>query len=97
MKELLFVALVLACPLMMIWMMRGHGHGGRGSHIEGDGVRGDTGSEPRSLADLRRDRDEIDRLIEERTADEEAGSLSAGSTMSNAELADDAGHRAQAS
>lgn len=96
MRELLFVALVLACPLMMIWMMRGHGHGGRGSHIEGHGARGDSTSEPRSLADLRRDREEIDRLIEERTADEAAGSQSAGRTISNAELADDAGHHAPA-
>ncbi len=23
-RELLFIALILACPLMMIWMMRGH-------------------------------------------------------------------------
>ena len=28
MKELLFIALVIACPLMMILMMRGYGHGG---------------------------------------------------------------------
>jgi hypothetical protein len=59
-RELLFIALVLACPLMMIWMMRGHGHD-----------QGDTSSEPRSAAELRRQRDELDRLIEEREVEEE--------------------------
>ena len=64
MRELLFIALVLVCPLMMIWMMRGHG--GHASHIGGRHDHGDASSELRSAAELRRQRDELDRLIEER-------------------------------
>lgn len=54
----LFLLLVLlACPLMMVFMMRGgHGHGGH-SHS------GHDAREPRSLEDLRRRRDELDREI----------------------------------
>lgn len=53
-----FVLLVLACPLMMMLMMRG-GHGHRGHSHE---------AEPReaSTEDLRRQRDELDRKIEQR-------------------------------
>jgi hypothetical protein len=54
MRELLVIALVLACPLMMLLMMRSHRHGG------GDGPREVTTN------DLRRRRDELDRQIEER-------------------------------
>jgi hypothetical protein len=55
----LFLLLVLlACPLMMVFMMRGgHGHGGH-SHSGHDHAR-----EPGSLDDLRRRRDELDREI----------------------------------
>jgi hypothetical protein len=55
--------LVLACPLMMVWMMGGHGHGGGHDHEP----------EPReaSTDDLRRRRDELERLIEEREQDSE--------------------------
>ena len=63
MNELLFIAFVLACPLMMILMMRGHGHGSRHHHA-------DTSCEPRSVAELRRQRDELDRLIAEREVEE---------------------------
>jgi hypothetical protein len=74
MRELLLIAIVLACPLMMMFMMRGgHGHG---SHTEGH--RGgcghdhsDASGEPRSSAELRRERDDLDRLIEEREAEEQ--------------------------
>ena len=54
MRELLVIALVLACPLMMMLMMRGHRHGG--------------GDRPRDVTanDLRRYRDELDRQTEER-------------------------------
>ena len=63
MRELLVVALVLVCPLMMIWMMRGHGHGrGAGDHEHAH--RNDHG--PASTEELRRQRDELDRAIAER-------------------------------
>ncbi len=57
---LFFVFLVLACPLMMMLMMRGgHGHGHAG-HADEPKQR-DTPTD-----DLRRQRDELDRVIEER-------------------------------
>ena len=60
MRELLVIALVLACPLMMIMMMRGgHGHGRHGGHGR-DAASGGT------TDDLRRRRDELDALIAER-------------------------------
>jgi hypothetical protein len=69
MREVLFIALVLACPLMMMWMMRGgHGHGGHARH--GGGCHGGhdevTDAEDVSTQDLRRQRDELDRQIEHR-------------------------------
>ena len=56
MSNLLFLVLVLACPLMMWMMMRG-GHGGHGH-----GGHGHGGSSA-STDDLRRQRDELDREI----------------------------------
>ena len=69
-RELLFIALILACPLMMIWMMRGHGQGGHAhGHAVGSGHGpGDTSSE-KSTAELRRQHDELDRLIGERESE----------------------------
>ena len=69
MREVLFIALVLACPLMMIFMMRGgHGHGVQAGH--GGGCHGgyDDGSSTKdaSTQELRRQRDELDRRIAER-------------------------------
>jgi hypothetical protein len=71
MRDLLLVAVVLACPLMMVFMMRGgHGHGRNHRGHEG----GDAHElEPRqtSMDDLRRRREELDRLIEQREQSEE--------------------------
>lgn len=73
MSRLLILALVLACPLMMLWMMRGHRRGGHG----GDGDTRDASMQERSTTELRRRRDELDRLIEQRET-EEATSLQDG-------------------
>lgn len=35
MEQLLFLMVILACPLMMMLMMRGS-HGGHGNHMSGD-------------------------------------------------------------
>jgi hypothetical protein len=58
---LLFLLVLLACPLMMVWMMRGHGHG----HGHGHGSHGMPHDRPdtRSLDELRRTRDELDAEI----------------------------------
>lgn len=55
----LFFLLILACPLMMMFMMRGHGHGGHSA---------DVGDEPTtdSLADLKRRRAALDDEIASR-------------------------------
>ena len=74
MRELLLIAIILACPLMMMFMMRGgHGHGAHGEAHGGGGGHGhgDSSGEPRSSAELRRERDDLDRLIEEREAEEQ--------------------------
>jgi len=64
---LLILLLLLACPLMMVWMMRGHGgHGGHASHGAGHGhIHGaaDEMSGTGSLDELRRRRDELDAEI----------------------------------
>jgi hypothetical protein len=57
-STLFLLLLLLACPLMMVFMMRGgHGHGGHshGGH--------DHAGERASLEELRRRRDELDREI----------------------------------
>jgi len=61
---LLFLLILLACPLMMVWMMRGHGgrasHGGGHSqmHVATDGTSGTN-----SLDELRRRRAQLDAEI----------------------------------
>lgn len=72
MRELLFIAVILACPLLMILMMRGgHGHGGSGHSLGGCGHdHSAPSSDPTSTAELRGERDELERLIEEREAEE---------------------------
>jgi hypothetical protein len=60
------VLLVLACPLMMLFMMRGHGRGGDQDGHESAAAPGDVSTE-----ELRRRRDELDRQIAERAAGED--------------------------
>ncbi len=64
---LLILLLLLACPLMMVWMMRGHGgDGGHASHGAGhDEVHGDAEemSSTGALDELRRRRAELDAEI----------------------------------
>jgi hypothetical protein len=68
MRELLVVAVFLARPLMMIFMMRGgHGHSGHGHH---DGHEAGVPT-TKSSSELRLEREELDRLIEERAREEE--------------------------
>ena len=81
MSQYLFLLLILACPLMMILMMRGM-HGGQGGNATGGHRHGMAGGchggmhgqdEPESsLDDLRHQRDELNRRIEQREADEHA-------------------------
>ena len=62
---LLILLLVLACPLMMVFMHRG-GHGGHASHGEGHGhMQGavDEVSDTGSLDELRSRRAELDTEI----------------------------------
>jgi hypothetical protein len=61
----LVLLLVLACPLMMVLMMRGHGHGGGHGGHAGSGDQ-EAGPREASTDELRRRRAELDRLIEER-------------------------------
>jgi hypothetical protein len=56
MGQYLLFLLILACPLMMVFMMRGgHGHG----HAHGSS----GAQEPSSLDELHRRRDELDQEI----------------------------------
>jgi hypothetical protein len=60
--SLLLLLVFLACPLMMVWMMRGHrGHGSHGGGRHGD-MHGahSSGSDAASLHELRRRRAELD-------------------------------------
>ena len=72
----LLLLLIVACPLMMFFMMRGMhgGHGGNAEsgHEHGSGSNHDhAGTDANtSLDDMRRQRDDLDREIEEREATE---------------------------
>ena len=75
MSQYLFLLLVLACPLMMIFMMRGHGHGGHGQSEGRTGHGGCHGAhgghnghadQRASIDELRRQRDQLDQQIAER-------------------------------
>jgi hypothetical protein len=73
----LFLLLILACPLMMFFMMRGMhgGHGGNADngHAHGSsnnhGYAGTDSNTP--LDDLRRQREQLDLQIEQREAEEQ--------------------------
>ncbi len=66
MREFLFLALVLACPLMMIFMMRGgHARGGH-DHSGDDEPEATTPRERMSLDQLKHERDELNELIAQR-------------------------------
>lgn len=58
MREMILIAAILVCPLMMLLMMR-HGHG----HGHGHGARDNANV---ATPELRRRRAEIDRLIAQR-------------------------------
>ena len=81
-SSFLLLLLVLACPLMMVWMMRGgHGHGGHGHRREAKEDFDAPLMRERSTTGLRELRDELDRLIEEREqAEREQTGFEAGMT-----------------
>jgi hypothetical protein len=74
MSNYLFLLVVVACPLMMFWMMRGMHGGRRGEGAEGGPQEHESdcghGESRPSLAELQRRRDRIEREIEERKAEE---------------------------
>ncbi len=73
MGNYLYFLLILACPLMMIWMMRGM-HGGKadGGSAHGHAAGRSTGHrDSDSLDQLRRQRDQLDREIEQRETEEQ--------------------------
>jgi hypothetical protein len=77
MESVLFLLLVLVCPLMMFFMMRGM-HGGQGGnaqsgHAHGMGGCHGSGSDEQhgrhttmSMDELKHERDELNALISER-------------------------------
>ncbi len=67
MSGLIFL-LILACPLMMFFMMRGM-HSGRGNNADGGHDHAGTDANT-SLHELRRQREQLERQIEEREAEE---------------------------
>lgn len=72
-STVIFLALVLACPLMMVFMMRGgHGHG-HGGHTDqnANGREAGKGAKP-TTEELREQFDAIERQLAEREADEKA-------------------------
>ena len=73
-STIFLLLLVLACPLMVVLMMRGHGHGrGHSGHLGGRHGGRDGELEPREMSadELRRRRDALALLIEEREQDSE--------------------------
>ncbi len=69
MSTILLFLLILACPLMMIFMMRGHGHGhgghgGHGGHDQTDGANSQGDGKPGHVHDehCRHDDESLDDL-----------------------------------
>lgn len=78
-NALFLLLILLACPLMMVFMMRGMHGGGHGSSDHGHGREpiappGEDVDRAASLDELRRQRDSLDREIDEREARGEHGS-----------------------
>lgn len=80
-NALFLLLILLACPLMMVFMMKGMHGGSQGSSGHGHAHGGDHNSpagdeldRTASLDDLRRQRDSLDREIDEREAREKSGS-----------------------
>ena len=82
MSTTLLLLLILACPLMMVFMMRGmhgghgqaakeHDHDGPGEREHGHSVR--CRHDDESLEDLTRRRDELDEQIAAREHEERVG------------------------
>jgi hypothetical protein len=74
MSNYLLLLLLLACPLMMVWMMRGGhgGHAGEGHTHRAGGSHDDIDAPNKtSLEDLRRKRGELDDEIAKREAEEQ--------------------------
>ena len=71
--ELLFLLLILlACPLMMMFMMRGGSHGKNGMHAEdSDGNDKQNASDIASIEELRSQREALDTEIATREAAKE--------------------------
>jgi hypothetical protein len=100
MRELLFLLLLLACPLAMFIMMRsGHGHSGHGHSGHGHGghrhttAASESEGRPASVSELRRWRGELDRLIEER----ERAEVPVASEATSARTTEDSDQPARAS
>jgi hypothetical protein len=72
MRELLPILIVIACPLMMVLMMRGHQHGHRSGHHK------EISRERMSLDELKRHRDELNEEIAERAEHAAHSGYSAG-------------------
>jgi Spy/CpxP family protein refolding chaperone len=72
-----FLLLILVCPLMMVFMMRGHrghrGHGGRADRGQAQGHTGGHGHDDpsASIDELRHQREQLDSEIEERVAEKQ--------------------------
>ena len=64
--SLLPLVLVLACPLMMIFMMRGMHGGGGGGRGHAAGCHGGGEGQPKSLDDLKHERDQLNEEIARR-------------------------------